>query len=278
MNNQEISQLLKNVAAAYEILGENRFRINAYTQAADSISLLPTDIRSQWEKGKLTEIPGIGGTIASHLDELLKTGRSTHFDEVLAKMPAGMFDLLKIRTIGPKTAVKLAVLLKEDMYKGMTIYDKLEDAITKKVIQEMDGFGPKREEDILAALTQFRQGQRKKKRMLLSEAVSTADSVTSYLRKDPHITKIDILGSLRRKKDTIGDIDIAVVTTEPEKTVDFFVKYPDTKTIVDQGAAGGTIITSTGVQVDLRVADKKTYGFSILRAISTITSGSVNMP
>lgn len=260
MNNRQIAELLRQVAASYEILGENRFRINAYTQAADSIELLPVDIQGIWKEGKLKDIPGVGGNLAQHLNELFKTGKVKHFEEVFKKMPPGMFDLMKIRTIGPKTAHKLANILAIGSYKGKTIYEQLEKALSLHAIQELEGFGEKREQDIASALTQFQQGQTKKKRLLLSEAETEAQKMCTYLREDKNVLKVDVLGSLRRKKDTIGDIDIAAVSSDAKSTLDHFVRYPEIKTLVDQGPKGATIITTLGIQIDVRIAEDKTYG------------------
>jgi DNA polymerase (family 10) len=260
MNNKEISDLLRNMAAAYEILHENKFRINAYIQASESINALQIQVMDMWKEGKLKDIPGVGGSLSSHLDELLRTGRSKHFEKTFKKIPEGTFELMKIRTIGPKTAVRLAIELKKIIYKGNTIYDKLENALKLKKVREMEGFGEKREEDIASSLIDFRKGQTKKNRMYLNEASLIATKMCTYLQQDNSVSKVDILGSLRRKKETIGDIDIAVVSTNSKKTIQNFISYSDTKTIVDTGEKGATILTNEGVQIDLRIAKNDTYG------------------
>jgi len=260
MDNQKISELLRNMAAAYEILGANRFRINAYAQAADAVNALSISVKDMWSSNKLTEIPGVGGSIATHLDELFKTGKSKHFEETFSKIPEGTFELMKIRSVGPKTAVKLTNELHSGKYTGKTIYEKLSNALSHQAISELDGFGTKREQDIAAALKQLLEGQTKKKRLLLAEADAVAQQICSYLRLDKNVDKIDILGSLRRKKDTIGDLDIAATTSNPTETIKHFVSFPGMTTIVDQGLNGGTILVQNGVQIDLRITDAKSYG------------------
>src|SRR3989344_4345353 len=141
MDNQKITELLRNMAASYEILGENRFRINAYAQAADAVSALSISVKDIWSSNKLTEIPGVGGSIAAHLDELFRTGKSKHFEETFSKIPQGTFDLMKIRSIGPKTAVKLTNALQSGNYEGSTIYEKLNSALSHQAISKLDGFG-----------------------------------------------------------------------------------------------------------------------------------------
>ena len=260
MDNQKITELLRNMAASYEILGENRFRINAYAQAADAVSALSISVKDIWSSNKLTEIPGVGGSIAAHLDELFRTGKSKHFEETFSKIPQGTFDLMKIRSIGPKTAVKLTNALQSGNYEGSTIYEKLNSALSHQAISKLDGFGVKREEDIKIALKQFLEGQTKKKRLLLQEADAIAQQICSYLKQDKNVDKVNILGSLRRKKDTIGDLDIAATTSNPTETIKHFVSYPGVATIVDQGVKGATIIVASGVQIDLRITDEKSYG------------------
>lgn len=261
MNNKQVSEKLREVAIAYEILGENRFRINAYNQAAENIENLSTDIQQIWQRGDLQKIPGVGGTLAQHLNDLFTKGSVAHFDEFIGKMPPGMYELLKIRSIGPKTAFKLAKLLSEKPYdQKATIFERLEAALSNKVIQEMEGFGEKREKDIFEALKKYKTGTRKKKRILLSDADIITQRLTAYLEKDSHIKQIDYLGSFRRRKETVGDIDVAVASTDPAETVKHFVKYPDVVEIVDQGDKGATILIYDGVQVDLRVIDQSRYG------------------
>lgn len=260
MDNQTISQLLRNMAAAYEILGENRFRINAYAQAADAVNALPISVHELWKSHKLTEIPGVGGSIASHLEEFFTTGKSKHFDETFKKIPEGTFNLMKIRSIGPKTAVKLTNELYRGKYAGKTIYEKLNNALSVQAISSLEGFGVKREQDIKAALAQFLEGQTKKKRLLLQEADLIAQNICTYLREDKNVNKFDVLGSLRRKKDTIGDLDIAATTSNPTETIKHFLSYPGVTTVIDQGLKGATIIVQNGVQIDLRITDEKSYG------------------
>lgn len=260
MDNQRVAEILKNMAAAYEILGENRFRINAYSQAADAIGGLSLSVYDLWKSNKLTEIPGVGGSIASHLNELFTTGKSRHFDDTLAKIPDGTFDLMKIRSIGPKTAVKLTQEVQKGNYKGSNIYEKLANALSHQAISKLPGFGEKREQDIAFALKQFQEGQTKKKRLLLQEADIIAQEMCSYIKRDKNVNKIHVLGSLRRKKDTIGDLDIAATTSNPTATIKHFVSYPGVKTLVDQGLKGATILIANGVQIDLRITNETSFG------------------
>ncbi|MBI4130423.1 hypothetical protein HY468_03850, partial [Candidatus Roizmanbacteria bacterium] len=260
MNNHDIAQLLRNIAAAYEILGENRFRITAYQQAADAIAATPADLKSLWQQNKLGDIPGVGSSITGHLDELFRTGKVKHFDEIMKKMPDGMFELLKLRGVGPKTAYKLATILSKHYPKKEDVLEKLEGALTDELIQTIEGFGKKSEQDIAESLKQYKRGILKKKRLLLSEADAIGHEMCAYIQKDPGVTRVDMLGSLRRKKETIGDIDLACVTSDPDDTIHHFVSHPSVKQVVDQGDKGATVLLHNGVQVDLRVSSRESYG------------------
>src|SRR3989344_8596357 len=141
MTNKEISQLLRNIAAAYELLGDSRFRIMAYQQAADSVENLAVDLRSVWEAGNLQKIPGIGGSLAQHLDELFTKGESSHFTSIQKKIPAGVFDMLKLRNVGPKTAYRIAVEMGKRQTLGRTTYEKLNNILDTHALLELDGFG-----------------------------------------------------------------------------------------------------------------------------------------
>ena len=260
MTNKEVAELLQQMTAAYEILGESRFRINAYAQAADSIANLQQDVNEYWKSGRLQEIPGVGGSIAQHLDELLQKGSSGHFDDILKKMPVGMFAFLKLRGVGPKTAFRLANVIAEPRYRGKNPYERLANALQEHAVQELEGFGEKKEQDIGESLKQYRQGATKKKRMLLSEAMRTAESVIAYLLKDTSVTKAEALGSLRRKKPTIGDVDIAVATSDEEATIQHFVSHPGCRTVIDKGEKGATILLPDDIQVDMRVVSEDKWG------------------
>ena len=128
MTNLEIASLLRNMAAAYQILGENRFKIIAYDRAADSIEHLTSEVKDLWDDGKLGDIPGVGSTIASYLDELFKTGTVKHFEETMKKLPQSIYPLLLVPGIGPKKAYKLVTALK--LRSASSVIDDLKKAAT----------------------------------------------------------------------------------------------------------------------------------------------------
>lgn len=256
MTNLEIAELLRNVAAAYEILGENPFKIIAYDRAADSIEHLTSELKDIWENGKLDTVPGIGKSLAEHLDELFRKGKSRHFDSVLHKLPTSIYTLLLVPGLGPKKAFKLVHELKLEHSKN--IIGDLEEAAKAHKIADIEGFGKKSEEVIVENIETYKRGQIKENRMGLSYADDIAREIIAYLHV-PEVVRADTLGSLRRQVSTIGDIDISVATKKPEGVIDHFLKFPHRK-IIDKGPRGATILLTNGRQVDLRVQTPEAYG------------------
>ena len=147
--NQQISKLLRSVAAAYEVKGEDRFRISAYEKAADSVEHATSEVKDLWDDGKLKQLAGIGASIASHLDELFKTGKVKHFNQVFKDLPPAMFELLELSGIGAKTAYKL--FQEQKIKKPGKALTELAKAAREGKIRVIEGFGKDSEEAILKA-------------------------------------------------------------------------------------------------------------------------------
>jgi len=257
MTNLEFAELLRRVAAAYQILGENRFRIIACERAADSIEHLTSELKDYWDDKKLQEIPGVGETLAGHIDEIFRTGHSKHFDSVIAKLPSAIYPLLLVPGIGPKKAYRLVTEFKFKNEKSV-VEDLAKVALAHK-IAPLEGFGEKSEADILANIEIFRRGQIKENRMALPLADAVAQEIITFLAKLPEAQKITVLGSLRRQVSTIGDIDIAVATSDPVPVIARFLTYPHQE-IIEQGPTGASLRLHNGRQVDLRVQKPALYG------------------
>jgi len=257
MTNLEIAALLRNIAAAYQILGENRFKIIAYERAADSIEHLSSDIKDLWDDGKLDDIPGVGETLKKHLDDLIRTGKVSHFDQVLRKVPQSVFPLLLVPGIGPKRAYMLVSALHLDNA-GTVVADLKKMALAHKVAI-LPGFGEKSETDILENIKTYEGGQIKENRMDLPSADAIAVEIITHLKQISEVQHVHPLGSLRRQVSTIGDIDIAVSTTKPEKVIDHFLKYPYKK-LIERGSTGASVLLHNGRQVDVRVQRPQAYG------------------
>lgn len=258
--NQEIAHMLRNVAAAFAIQDEKKFRfqIIAYQNAADAIARLTTEISHLVQEDKLDEIPGVGASIKGHLDELFKTGRVKHFESVLENVPPAIFPLLDIPSFGPKKAYKLVAAFKLENPK--TVIDDLEKIAKDGKIAGLEGFGEKSQSDIQRAIGEFREGFGKTTRMALPFAAEIAAKLIAYLKSSPKITDAQTLGSLRRMRETIGDIDIAVATNDPAAAIEHFLNFPQKERDIEKGDISAAMLTSGGKQVDLLVQPKGAFG------------------
>ncbi|MEM3063501.1 MAG: DNA polymerase/3'-5' exonuclease PolX [Nitrososphaerota archaeon] len=251
LTNAKIAKLLRNVAAAYAVKGGNFFKVTAYQKAADAIEHATSEVKDLWDDNKLDQLPGVGLAIRSHLDELFRTGRVRHFENVMKGLPSGMFNILGVPGIGPKTAFKLASTL------GIENIDELEDAANQGKISKIAGFGEKSQKEILESIAEFR---RLSGRHLLPIAYENASKVIDYLIKIPEVIRADPLGSLRRMVATVGDIDIAVAAYDSTKVIKHFIGFPEASRVLEAGKKTASIILRNGLQVDLMVQKPEGYG------------------
>lgn len=260
MTNKEIAELFRDVAASYSIKNEAKFRFQllAYQNAADAIEGLSTQVQDLYNEGKLDQIPGIGTTLKQRLEELFKTGKVEHFEEVMKGIPQPVFLLMKVPSIGPKKAYRLATEFK--LNKNETAIEDLRKVGEKGEIAKLEGFGEKSQADILQALEEYKKGFGKTTKMLLPYAGEIALDMLSYLNEDKNVQEAKPLGSLRRRKTLVGDIDIAVVSKDPVKTIDHFTKYPRASRIIEKGPSGSSLLTTGGAQIDLLVLEPDQWG------------------
>lgn len=259
MSNSDIAKLLRNVAASYSIKDEKkyRFQIIAYQKAADAIESSTTEIKYLIKEGKIDDFPGIGSSIKSSLDELIKTGKVKHFETLFNDIPQSIFPLLDIPGFGPKKSFKLVSHFKLNNPK--TVIDDLLKSAESGKIATLEGFGEKSQQDIKRAITEFKSGQTKSARMNLPFANSLATQILSYLKKSPDVENAYPLGSLRRKRDTIGDVDIAVSTKNPTKAINYFVNYPHKDRVLEKGDISAGIIVG-GKHIDLMALNPDMLG------------------
>lgn len=258
ISNDEIIKQLKEALASMEINEENRFSIRAYQNAIVSIENLTTSVYDLWEDNRLRDIEGVGSGLQQHLDELFQTGKVKEWEERKEELPEGMFELISIRGVGAKTAFKLAKHFKLDSRDDAL--KKVKEAAEKEEIRKLSGFGEKSEQDILESIEDLKKSKNEKERMLYVHAKLIADRVVDYLKELEEVEEAVPLGSLRRKLSTIGDIDIAVASNEPEKVIEHFVKYPEIKDIETQGDKMSTVILGIGAQIDILVSEPDSFG------------------
>ncbi|MEX2028543.1 MAG: helix-hairpin-helix domain-containing protein [Candidatus Curtissbacteria bacterium] len=250
--NTQIAELLREVSAAYQAKSENRFKIIAYENAATSIEHATSEIQDLWEQDQLGTVPALGESIRKHLDELFKTGRVKHFDTVKKDLPPGMFTLLGIGGLGPKNAYKLAKALK------IRSRDDLEKAAKEGKIQKLPGFGQKSEKTILAALSEAKN--KPVGRYLLPDAFVVAERILNHLRQHPDCERAEPLGSLRRMVATVGDIDIAVASNNPDSIIEHFQKFKEINRVLGAGPRKSSALLYNGMQVDLMVERREAFG------------------
>jgi len=257
MSNLEIAEFLRSIAAAYQLKNKdkNTFRIVAYQRAADAVEHLTSEAKDLWDDGKLKEVSGIGASIEEHLDEIFRTGKSKHFESVAKGIPLATFELMKVSGIGAKTAFKLAKKLKIEEAKGAI--KKLEKAIKEGKVSDIEGFG---EQSQVAIEKSVKEVKDKKKRLFLPYATNIADEIIEWIKKEKSVKNVDVLGSLRRKTSTIGDVDIAIATHSPIKVIEHFTKYPKKQRVLERGDRTASIIVSGSVQVDIMVQSPDSYG------------------
>ncbi len=255
MRNKEVANKLYELASLAELAGENPFKINAYIEAARRIENLPIPIEELAKEGKLTEIKGVGSGIAKKIKQFLETGTIEKLEEFKKKVPPSLLELEKIPGIGPKAALSLYKHL------GIKTVEELKEAAEKGKIRDLPGFGPKKEENILKAL----QGMKKKeeKRVSIGLALPLAEFIKDEIKRKAPVDKIEICGSIRRMKETIGDIDILVTSRESEKVMEVFSNLPVVKEVLVRGETKTSVITEEDIQVDVRVVEPEFFGAAI---------------
>lgn len=260
MSNLEVAKLLKNVATAYTIKDEEKFRfqIIAYQKASESIAGLTGELADYFKEGSLELLPGVGSSIRSHLEELFKKGKVSHFDWVLKGIPKSVFVLTDIPGFGPKKAFRLVMEFKLD--NENTVIEDLAKVAKQGKVALLEGFGEKSEKDIIRAIDEFKAGKGKTVRMILPYAFEISEKVKNYMLKEKTVEKIEVLGSLRRRLSTIGDIDFAVATRNPKAVIEHFVKYPFKERVIEKGDVSASILVSGGKQIDLLIQPTEAFG------------------
>jgi len=257
MQNPDIARLFDEVADLLEIQDANPFRVRAYRNAARTIRDFPESLADLVRAGtkNLTEIPGIGEDLAEKIAEIVATGELKLHRQLAAKLPAGLLDLLRIPGLGPK---RVKLLHKKLKVKSAA---DLARALDGGKIQKLKGFGPKMEEKIRAGLG---QAQVTEHRLLLNEAETQANALVEYVKAGGGVQEIAVAGSYRRRRETIGDLDVLVTSSDSPKVMARFVQYPEVAKILSQGETRATVKLRGGLQVDLRAVEPPAYGAALL--------------
>lgn len=257
MKNKEIAIIFSRIADALEIKGETGFKVIAYRKASRILEDLTEDIEDISKEKRLQDISGIGSGIAKKIEEYLKTGYMKKFDEALSDIPEGLLELLNIQNVGGKT-VHLA-------YKqlGVKNLEDLKRVIDDGSLARLYGLGEKKVENIKKGITIYEHAQ---ERIHIFEAANIVEEVIDYLKEAPHIGRISPAGSLRRMKETVGDIDILATGKDGAKIIDYFTQFPGVTRTLAAGKTKGSVMISAEKgerQVDLRIVDESEYGSAL---------------
>ncbi|MEU5127253.1 DNA polymerase/3'-5' exonuclease PolX [Streptomyces mobaraensis] len=252
--NEEVEALLQEYADLIAITGGDAFKARAYEKAARAVGGFPDDVSTMDVKA-LREIPNVGKSIAEKVVEYLRTGRVAAFEETRASVPAGVRELLTIPTLGPRKALALYEELR------VSSVAELLDAVRAERLRDLKGFGEKTERNILHGIELM---QKAGGRILLSAALEAAERIVAELSRVPGCADCAYAGSLRRMRETIGDIDVLVAADDPEPFMEAFRALPDTAEIIASGRKKTSVRTSTGLQVDLRVLPPDAWGAGLL--------------
>ncbi len=251
MKNAAIAQVFRDMADLLELKEDNPFKIRAYQRASHTIDDLPVELEQVMDEGRLREIHGIGEAIARKITELLTTGRLEAYEKLRSEFPEGINELLAVQGIGPKTAVRLYNEL------GISNVDDLEKAIRDGQVAGLYRLGEKTAENILRHIQTLR---RKDARVPLGRALPVAEEIISELGSIAGVHNLTPAGSMRRFKETIGDIDIMGTADDPESVIKAFARLPQVEEVLAKGATKASVIVGDGLQVDLRMVEHDSYG------------------
>ena len=254
MKNKEIASLFQRMADLLEFKDENIFKINAYRKSARILNDLTTDIEEMVRSGELQRMPGIGKGTAEKILEYLSTGHIAKYEEMKKGIGDDLIALLGVPSLGPKT---LAMLHKEMKINSL---EDLQKAVHDERMAALPGMGKKKIENIIRGIELYSQSR---ERMPLGKALVIAREVIGALQKAAGIRDIEAAGSLRRGKETIGDIDILASGSRKKEIIDTFVHLPLSASILAQGETKGSIVTADGIQLDLRVVEKDSFGAAL---------------
>lgn len=254
MKNELIVKILNNIADILE-LQDVKFKPQAYRRAALSIEELSEDVEEVYKKGELDELPGVGESIAEKIEEIIKTGKLKYYEQLKKEINIDVEALNEVYGLGPK---KIKILYKK---LGVKNLQDLEKVLLRHKVKDLEGFGEKTEELLWKGL-QFAKGNHK--RFLYFYAQPIVEKLLGELRELSVVSKAEIAGSFRRGKETVGDLDVLVVSNDASKVMEKFVKFAEVKEVIAKGLSKSSVRLENGMQVDLRVVKEKEFGSALL--------------
>ena len=256
MDKKVVAEILDEMGTLFEIKGENPFKCRAYHNGARVVEALTQDIDELVKTGGIKEIKGIGPGLAETIKELVSTGSSKGFEALKSSLPSGLLEMVKIQGLGPKR-IKI-------LYEKLKIgsIPELKKACEEHRLAKLDGFGEKTEENILKGI-ELRT--RVSDKHLYSEAKDSADEILKLVRKLKEVKRCEVAGSLRRKKEIIGDIDIVVGAEKKNRAKIFkaFVTHPAVESVIGQGETKASVLLKSGINCDMRIVEDAEYPFAL---------------
>ncbi|WP_131111823.1 DNA polymerase/3'-5' exonuclease PolX [Sulfuricystis thermophila] len=256
IHNADIAAIFTEIADLLEIEGANPFRIRAYRNAARIVGEWSRELRTLVERGEdLTRLPGIGADLAAKIREIVETGKCRALEKLRQELPPAITELLHIPGLGPKRVRTLWHEL------DVQTLEQLARAARDGRIRALPGFGAKTEANILQAVEQHLS---QSKRLKLAIAAQYADSLAAWLKGAPAVERIEVAGSFRRSRETVGDLDLLVATHDAQAVMRRFTAYEEMRDVLAAGETRGSVILKSGLQVDLRVIEPESWGAALL--------------
>ena len=255
MNNAEVAQVFEDIADLLQIKGDKVFKVIAYRRGAEAIRTQGRDINAIWQEGALEEIPGVGKAIAEKTDELLRTGELQYYENLKAEIPIGLLDVLKVGDVGPKKAARFWAEL------DITSVEELEAAAKNGELQKLSGMGAKSEARILESIEALKR--RQTGRMSIGVALPIAEQLLGELRRHPKVKAAEAAGSLRRRRETVGDLDLLVSTDHPDVVMQTFVELPIVGRVRSKGEVKTSVELIDGVRVQVWTHPSERFGTAL---------------
>lgn len=256
MDNKQIAEILEEIGTLLELKGENPFKCRAYHNASRVVAALTTELKVLIGSGEIKKVKGIGEGLAEKLAELINTGKLKYYEELKNSLPPGLMEMLRVPGLGPKR-VKL-------LYEKLNIQniEQLKEAAEKRLLENLEGFGEKIEENILKGIEQLKKHADK---FLYHVAKESADKIISELKKQKSVIRIELAGSLRRKKEIIGDIDIltSAKSSDAPKIMKAFISLMEVADITATGETKSSVVLKSGIKCDLRIVSDEEFPFAL---------------
>ncbi|MBK8901230.1 MAG: DNA polymerase/3'-5' exonuclease PolX [Anaerolineaceae bacterium] len=252
MNNREVAQIFADVADMLSIRGDIIHRVLSYRRAAEAIQELGRDVNQVYAAGELTDIPGIGKTLADKIEEMLTTGKLAFYEKLAEEIPPTLVEMLKVDGLGPKRVKQVYETL------GIATLAELTTAAQEGKLRDLPGLGAKSEAKLVAAIAALaRHGD---DRTPIETAWPLAYEILAELEQLPGVQKTAVAGSLRRMKESIGDVDLLLAADDPQPIMDYFVNMPRVESVSGHGPTKSSVVLHNGMQVDLRILPAERWG------------------